>query len=77
MPVVQLAYVDPNGQLFAFCFMPNRSGETKPRRPQRVGDLTMIDWSDAKFQYVVVGYGSVQALSDIAERLQRSYRLDA
>ena len=77
MPVVQLAYVDQNGQLFAFCFMPNRNGETKPRRPQRFGDLTMIDWSDAKFQYVVVGYGPVQALSDIAERLQRSYRLDA
>lgn len=77
MPVVQLAYVDPNGQLFAFCFMPNRSGEIKPRRPQRFGDITMVDWSDAKFQYVVVGYGPVQALSDIAERLQRSYRLDA
>ena len=77
MPVVQLAYVDPNGQLFAFCFMPNRSGQTKPRRPQRFGDLTTVDWSDTKFQYVVVGYGPVQALSDIAEQLQRSYRLDA
>ncbi|MEM7475309.1 MAG: hypothetical protein AAF483_09985, partial [Planctomycetota bacterium] len=77
MPVVQLAYVDPNGQLFAFCFMPNRSGETKPRRPQRFGDLTMVDWSDAKFQYVVVGYGSVQALGDIAKQLQGNYRLDA
>ena len=76
MPVVQLAYVDPNGQLFAFCFMRNMSGKEKARNPRRVGDLTMVDWSDAKFQYVVVGYGPIQALGDIAERLQGSYRLD-
>ena len=76
MPVVQLAYIDPNGQLFAFCFMRNMSGKEKARNPRRVGDLTMIDWSDAKFQYVVVGYGPVQAFGDIAERLQGNYRLD-
>lgn len=77
MPVVQLAYIDPNGQLFAFCFMRNMSGEPKARNPRRVGDLTMVDWSDDRFQYVVVGYGPLQALGDIAKRLQGSYRLDA
>ena len=77
MPVVQLAYVDPNGQLFAFCFMRNMSGKEKAHNSRRVGDLTLVDWSDAKFQYVVVGYGPIQALGDIAERLQGSYRLDA
>ena len=75
-PVVQLAYIDPNGQLFAFCFMRNPSGEVKARNLRRIGDLTMVDWSDAKFQYVVVGYGQAQALDEIAEALEGSYRLD-
>lgn len=76
MPVVQLAYVDPDDQLFAFCFMRNPTGETKEPKPQRISDLTLVSWSDAKFQYVVIGYEPVAFVSDIAQQLRESYRLD-
>ena len=76
MPVVQLAYTDPDGQLFAFCFMRNPTGEIKEPKPQRIGDLTLDSWSDARFQYVVIGYEPLALVSSIAQQLRESYRLD-
>ena len=76
MPVVQLAYTDPDGRLFAFCFMRNPTGEIKEPKPQRIGDLTLDSWSDTRFQYVVIGYEPLAFVSNIANQLREGYRLD-
>jgi hypothetical protein len=57
-----------NGQLFAFCFMRNPTGEIKEPKPQRIGDLTLDSWCDARFQYVVIGYEPLALVSKGANR---------
>ncbi|MGI9435979.1 MAG: hypothetical protein ACR2Q4_14325 [Geminicoccaceae bacterium] len=76
MPVAQLGYMDRQKRLLAFCFMRNPGGEIEPIRPSRTGDLRMLAWRDASFQYVVIGYESIGLLGKITGQLQRGYDLE-
>lgn len=73
-PVVQLAYRDPAGQLLAVCFMRHARASAQAAEASRNDDLTMIDWGDAAFDYVVIGGQRLDFLGAIARRLQAAYR---
>lgn len=75
MPVAQLGYRDQDGQLLAICFMRYPTGEPKQTSSTRIDRLLMVDWRDADFQYVVIGYGSLAKIGGVAGQVRGSYEL--
>jgi anti-sigma factor RsiW len=54
-PLVQLAYLAPDGVPFALCIMQSREGKILGMRHQNLAGLEAASWSDGQHDFLVIG----------------------
>lgn len=74
MPVAQLMYLGPDGPV-AFCVtpMPMMMGQSSPPTPSQDDDLNLVDWAQAGFGYIVVGWAPLDLLKQLAQEIKLIY----
>lgn len=75
-PVAQLMYLDADDRPLAFCItkMP-MMGSEKPPTLSEDGDLTVVDWQNGGFGYIVLGWEDGEQLQQLAQEIKLLYSI--